>query len=229
VRVVTIPDYSAELCGGTHVARTGEIGPILIVSEASVGSGVRRIEALTGEASLRQLLRAQNVASEAARALRAPVEQLPRELRALQDQLRERERELEQLRVQLAASGVDGLAAHATRINGTQVLATRLNADDRDTLLQLGDRLRDKLGSGAIVLGSVIDGQPALLAMVTKDVVARGGHAGKLIQEIAPLVGGRGGGRPELAQGGGSDAGQLDAALAAVNGVIERQLAGSTT
>ena len=229
VRVVTIPAYSAELCGGTHVRRTGEIGPILIVSEGSVGSGVRRIEALPGDASLKQLLRDHGVATEAARALRAPIEELPRELRALQEQLRERERELEQLRVQFVATDVDGLAARATAVHGTQVLATRLDADDRDMLLQVGDRLRDKLGSGAIVLGSLIDGQPALLAMITKDVVARGGHAGKLMQEIALLVGGRGGGRPELAQGGGSDAGQLDTALAAVSGVIERQLAGSTT
>jgi alanyl-tRNA synthetase len=229
VRVVTIPAYSVELCGGTHVRRTGEIGPIVIVAEASIGSGVRRIEALTGDASLNQLMRAQTVVTELGRTLRAPVEALPGELRALQEQLRERERELEQLRVQLATSDVDSLAGGATRVNGAQVLATRLEAADRDTLLQVGDRLRDKLGSGVVVLGSVIDGQPALLAMVTKDLVARGGHAGKLIQEVAPIVGGRGGGRPEVAQGGGSDAGQLDAALAAVSGAVERQLAGSTT
>jgi alanyl-tRNA synthetase len=229
VRVVTIPAYSSELCGGTHVRRTGEIGPIVVVAEASIGSGVRRIEALTGEASLNQLMRAQAVATELGRALRAPVEALPGELRALQEQLRERERELEQLRVQLATADVDSLTSGVAQVNGAQVLATRLDASDRDTLLHVGDRLRDKLGSGVVVLGSVIDGQPALLAMVTKDLVARGGHAGKLIQEVAPIVGGRGGGRPEVAQGGGSDAGQLDAALAAVSGVIERQLAGSTT
>jgi alanyl-tRNA synthetase len=228
VRVVTIPAYSAELCGGTHVARTGEIGPIVVLSEASIGSGVRRIEALTGEAALKHLMAAQSAANEAARALRAPVEALPREVRALQEQLRAKERELEQLRVQLAASDVDSLVAEAASVGGARVLATRLDASDRDTLLQLGDRLRDKLNSGVIVLGSVIGAQPALLAMVTKDLVARGGHAGKLIQEIAPIVGGRGGGRPELAQGGGSDAGQLDAALAAVGGVVERQLAGTS-
>ena len=204
VRVVTIADFSKELCGGTHVRATGEIGRIVIVAESSVGAGVRRIEALTGDASLNQLLRAQAVATELGRTLRAPVEALPGELRALQEQLRERERELEQLRVQLATSDVDSLTGGATCVHGAQVLATRLEATDRDTLLQVGDRLRDKLGSGVVVLGSVIDGQPALLAMVTKDVVARGGHAGKLIQEVAPIVGGRGGGRPEVAHGGGS-------------------------
>ena len=228
VRIVSIPGYSTELCGGTHVARTGEIGPILVLSEASIGSGVRRIEALTGVEALKQLTRAQAMATEVSRTLRTSMEEAPRELRALQDQLREREREIDALRVRLASADIEKLVSQTVDVRGARVLATRLDTGDRDTLLQVGDRLRDKLGSGVIVLGGLINEQPALVAMVTRDVVARGGHAGKLVQELAPLVGGRGGGRPELAQGGGSNAAGLDAALATAAGAVERQIAGSS-
>jgi alanyl-tRNA synthetase len=206
------------------VRHTGEIGPIVILSESSIGSGVRRIEALTGEAAIQHLLHLQRVTTDLARSLRTTVEDLPGAARGLQEALREREREIEQLRVQMATSDVDRLLAGAVQVDGTSVLAARVDARDRDTVMQVGDRLRDKLGSGVIVLGSIINEQPALVAMVTKDLVSRGLHAGKLVQEIAPVVGGRGGGRPDVAQGGGTDVTRLDQALAAVQEAVKRQV-----
>jgi alanyl-tRNA synthetase len=226
VRVVKIGDYSAELCGGTHVAATGEIGPIVVLAESSIGSGVRRIEALTGDTAVKHLLRAHLVTNELARTLHAPVEGLLDEVRQLNSQIRERDRTIEQLRLEMATSDIDGLVERSVNVDGTQVLATRVPAQDRETMLQIGDRLRDKLQSGVIVLASEIDAQPALLAMVTKDQVGRGLSAGNLIKEIAPIVGGRGGGRPELAQGGGSDVSKLDEALATVATIVKRQVSG---
>jgi alanyl-tRNA synthetase len=226
VRVVKIGDYSAELCGGTHVSATGEIGPIVVLAESSIGSGVRRIEALTGDAAVKHLLRAHLVTNELARTLHAPVEGLLDEVRQLNSQIRERDRTIEQLRLEMATSDIDGLVERSISVDGTQVLATRVPAQDRETMLQIGDRLRDKLQSGVIVLASEIDAQPALLAMVTKDQVGRGLSAGNLIKEIAPIVGGRGGGRPELAQGGGSDVSKLDEALATVATIVKRQVSG---
>lgn len=226
VRVVSIGDFSAELCGGTHVARTGEIGPIVVLNESSIGSGVRRIEAITGAAAVDYQLRVHTVVSELTRMLHAPVDGLLDEVRQLTSTLREKDRLIEQLRVEIASSDVEKLTQNAVSVDGTQVLAARVDAHDRDTMLQLGDRLRDKLHSGVLVLASEIDTQPALVAMVTKDLVERGLHAGRLMQEIAPIVGGRGGGRPELAQGGGNDASMLDEALAAVEHIVKRQFSG---
>jgi alanyl-tRNA synthetase len=226
VRVVSIPGYSAELCGGAHVRHTGQIGPIVILSEASIGSGIRRIEALTGAAALRHIAQTQSIVSDISRTLRVPADALNDEVQRLQEQVRERDRALEQLRVQLATSDIDKLMTQAVEVDGTTVLALRIDASARDTLLQVGDRLRDKLRSGVVVLGGAIDAQPAIVAMVTGDLTARGLHAGKIIQDIAPIVGGRGGGRPELAQGGGNDISRLDEALARVPEVVKRQVNG---
>ncbi len=226
VRVVSIGDFSRELCGGTHVRHAAEIGPIVILSEASIGSGVRRIEALTGRAALEYLQRLQAVATDAARVLHVPVEEVSSELRSLQAAVRERDRTIDELRLSLATSDVDSIVGGAVDVGGVAVLATRVPANDRDTMLQIGDRLRDRLRSGVVVLGSEIDGKPALVAMVTKDLTARGLSAGKLIQELAPIVGGRGGGRPELANGGGTDATRIDEALGAVEAAVSRQLGG---
>jgi alanyl-tRNA synthetase len=226
VRVVEVPGYSIELCGGTHIARTGEIGPIVVLNEASIGSGIRRIEALTGSAALDYLLGLHRQTTDLARELRVGVDEIPGEVAALQQALRERERRLEQLQLQLATSDIDALLGQARAVDGTQVLVSRIEAGDRDTLLRVGDRLRDRLRSGVIVLGASIDERPALLAMVTNDQTGRGIHAGKIIQELAPLVGGRGGGRPELAQGGGTEIAKLDDALAAAPDVVARMVNG---
>jgi len=226
VRVITIPSFSKELCGGTHVTHTGEIGLFVITEESSVASGVRRVEALTGRAAAEYALRLQETSQRLVRDLHVPLEELPAQVAALQERLREREREIERLRVELASVQIGDLIEKAVTVDGTRVLAARVEAPNRDTLLQMGDRLRDKLASGVVVLGAVIDDRPALLAMVTRDLVQRGVDAGKLIREITPVVGGRGGGRPELAQGGGTDPSRLDAALETARSVVERQLTG---
>lgn len=226
VRVVEVLGYSVELCGGTHVGRTGEIGPVVITSESSIGTGTRRIEALTGGAALDYLAGLHRQATSLGQQLRVPPGDLEGAVGDLQDSLRERDRTISELRLQLASSGVDGLVEGAIQVDGTAVLATRVDAPDRETMLRVGDRLRDLIQSGVIVLASEIDSQPALVAMVTKDQTGKGLHAGRIIQQIAPIVGGRGGGRPELAQGGGSDLTRLDEALAAVETVVRDQVAG---
>jgi len=226
VRTVEIDGYSLELCGGTHVVRTGDVGPIIIQSESSIGSGVRRIEAITGEAALDYIGRAHRQLVNLSRDLRVPVDEVSAAVGDLQHMLREREREIERLKVQLAVSNVDAMLENVRQVNGTSYLAVKVDASDRETMLQLGDRLRDKLRSGVIVVGAEVGEQPALVAMVTRDVVERGVHAGKIIQAIAPIVGGRGGGRPELAQGGGSDVSKIGDALAAVEDAIRQQVAG---
>ncbi|MFN8590896.1 MAG: alanine--tRNA ligase [Thermomicrobiales bacterium] len=222
VRVVGIPDFSQELCGGTHVAMTGEIGPFLIVSEGSVAAGVRRIEAVTGDAAIERMLTQGRVLGESGRALRATWPELPAQIEALQERMRGLERENERLRGQLASARASDLIDRAIDVNGLRVLAVRADVDGKDALRQMGDRLRDRMGSGVVVLGAVIEGRPSLLAMVTPDLVAQGVKAGDIVRETAAIVDGRGGGRAELAEAGGKDAAKLDDALAAVAGIVER-------
>ncbi len=222
VRVVEIPEFSQELCGGTHVGATGDIGPFLIVSEGSVAAGVRRIEAVTGDAAIERMLTQQRLLEQSGRSLRATWSDVPEQIDALQERIRGLERETERLRGQLAAARVGDLLDRAVEVNGRRVLAVRADVDGKDALRQMGDRLRDRMGSGVVVLGAVIDGRPSLLAMVTPDLVAQGVKAGDIVRETAAIVDGKGGGRPELAEAGGKDAEKLDAALEAVAGIVER-------
>ena len=226
VRVVKIPGFSVELCGGTHVSHTGEIGLFVITSESSIASGVRRIEAITGRASVDYALRLHDMAGQLSHLLHVPTESISAQVAELSAAAREREREIERLRVELASVQVNELIGQVSTVDGIRLVASQVEAPDRDTLLQLADRLRDRLVSGVVVLGTAIDGRAALLAVVTKDLVPRGLNAGRLIQSIAPIVGGRGGGRPELAQGGGTDVNRLDEALAAAREIVERQVSG---
>jgi alanyl-tRNA synthetase len=226
VRVVGIPGFSQELCGGTHVRQTGDIGPFLIVSEGSVAAGVRRIEAVTGDAAIERMLDQQRTLEESGRALRAIWSEVPEQIESLQERIRGLERENERLRGQLASARAGDLLDEAVDVKGLRVLAARAEVDGKDALRQMGDRLRDRLGSGVVVLGAVIDGRPSLLAMVTPDLVARGVKAGDIVRETAAIVDGRGGGRPELAEAGGKDPEKLDAALAAVAGIVERGASG---
>ncbi|TVR72837.1 MAG: alanine--tRNA ligase [Sphaerobacteraceae bacterium] len=227
VRMISIDGYSRELCGGTHVDRTGEIGPFVITEETSVASGVRRIEAVTGDAAIDYLLHLQTTVETLERDLHVPVDQLVDQARSLQQRIREHEREIERLRVQMAASQVDDIVDAASDIDGVTLVSAVVAVPSRDVLLQLADRCRDKLGSAVIVLGADIDDRPALLAIVTKDLVERGVHAGKLIGEIASHVGGKGGGRPEMAQGGGTDASKISDAVGAAQNAVRQQLSGS--
>ncbi len=226
VRVVSIGDFSQELCGGTHVSRIGEIGPFMILSEGSVAAGVRRIEAMTGEAAIDRLHQMTKVLDASSRALRTPWAETPAAIEALQDRARSLEREIERLRGEIAGSKAGDLLDRAVEIGGLRILAARVEIDGKDGLRQLGDRLRDRIGSGAVVLGAVIDGKPSLLAMVTPDAVSRGVKAGDIVREAAVIVDGRGGGRPDLAEAGGKDPEKLDEAIAAVVAIVQRGLAG---
>jgi len=216
VRVLSFGDFSTELCGGTHVQRTGDIGLLTIVSEGGVAAGVRRIEAVTGEAALAYLSLGEHFLGEIARLVRSGREDAVAKVAGLVERSRRLEKEIEQLKARLATGkGVD-LAASAIDIGGTKVLAMRLDGLDAKALRAAVDQLKATLGRAVIVLGSVdADGKVLLVAGVTPDLTQRIG-AGELAAAAAAKVGGRGGGRPDFAQAGGPDASQLDAALALV-------------
>ncbi len=228
VRVIRIGDFSTELCGGTHTAATGEIGLIKILKEGSVSSGVRRLEAVTGEGSLRHFRKDHQletlVATLAVR--RTATISLPPTAEALKHELERREevkklrKELEQVRMKSAASSVSSATENVREVKGVKVLATRADNLERTQLRTLVDNLRNKLGSGVVVMGSVSDGKVALIVGVTKDLTSRV-QAGKIIAEVAKKVGGSGGGRPDMAEAGGKDPAALDAALAESYGVVE--------
>lgn len=225
VRVVSIDGFSQELCGGTHLQHTGEVGPFLVLSEGSVAAGVRRIEAITGTAAVERMLRQQSTLDALSRDARTPWNQLPEHVTGLRQKIRDSEREIHRLRSQLAGSGIDELIARAQSIDGFSVLSVKVVVESRGDLRELGDRLRDRLGSGVVVLGAVVDERPSLLAMVTGDIVQRGIKAGDLIREAAIHVDGKGGGRPDLAEAGGKNPAGLDDAMAAIEPFIRARLA----
>jgi alanyl-tRNA synthetase len=215
VRVVKIGDFSTELCGGTHTGASGEIGLVKLLSEGGVSSGVRRVEAVTGLGAL----------GEFRRGLQA--EELHNKLSTQQEEIKKLRRDLDQARMKSAATSVASAASQAVVVEGIQVLAQRVDSLDRGQLRTLVDNLRNKIGSGIVVLGSAQeDGKVALIAGVTKDLTERV-PAGRIINLLAPKVGGKGGGKPDTAEGGGSDVSALNAALASAPDVI-RELLGKT-
>jgi alanyl-tRNA synthetase len=224
VRVVKIGDFSTELCGGTHTGATGEIGLLKLTAEASVSSGVRRVEAVSGMGALDEFRRGYEAAQFATHVAgsgeTAPAEALRQRFTAQEDEIKRLRRELDQARMKSAASSVASAADQAIEIKGVKVLAQRVAALDRGQMRTLVDNLRNKLGSGVVVLGSAAeDGKVALIVGVTKDLTGRV-QAGKIVGQIAQRVGGSGGGRPDLAEAGGKDATQLDAALAGAPEVV---------
>ena len=215
VRVVKIGDFSTELCGGTHTGASGEIGLVKLLSEGGVSSGVRRVEAVTGLGAL----------GEFRRGLQA--EELHRKLSVQEEEIKKLQRDLDQARMKSAAASVSSAASQAVAVEGIQVLAQRVDSLDRGQLRTLVDNLRNKLGSGIVILGSAQeDGKVALIAGVTKDLINRVA-AGRIVSLLAPKVGGKGGGKPDTAEGGGSDVSALNAALASAPDVI-RELLGKT-
>jgi alanyl-tRNA synthetase len=181
---------------------------------------------MTGEAAIERMLSQQRVLDASGRAVRGSWAEVPEQIDGLQERIRGLERENERLRGQLASARAGDLLDRAVDVNGLRVLAVRADVDGKTALRQMGDRLRERMGSGVVVLGAVIDGRPSLLAMVTPDLVARGVKAGEIVRETAAIVDGRGGGRPELAEAGGKDAEKLDAALAAVADIVGRGATG---
>jgi alanyl-tRNA synthetase len=224
VRVLDLGDFSTELCGGTHVSRTGDIGVFKIVSEGGVAAGVRRIEAVTGEDALAYLHRGEHVLRAVAELVRGSREDAADKVGALIERTRKLEKELDALKARLASgAGVD-LAAGAVEIGGAKVVATRVDGADAKVLRAAVDRLKDRLKSAVIVLGTTdADGKVTLVAGVTADLTAKV-TAGELVAAAAAKVGGRGGGRPDFAQAGGSDASQLEAALALVPALVRSKL-----
>jgi len=212
VRVIKIGDFSTELCGGTHLGRTGEIGLLKVTTEGAVASGVRRVEAVAGPAALESVARTESALREAADILKIGPLEVPARLQKLIDEQRTLEKQLRELEARLARSRAEDLVASARQVNGVAVIAGRIDGLDADGLRSVADTLRTRLGSGVVCVGSVLDGKVNLIAAVTKDLTARF-PAGKLIQEVAKAVGGGGGGRPDLAQAGGKDPARLDAAL----------------
>ena len=225
VRVVGMGEFSVELCGGTHVNRTGDIGVFKIVSEGGVAAGVRRIEAVTGEVALAYLSETEDRLTEIARLVKGSREEVRDKVDQMTQRLRSMEKEMEQLKAKLASSQGDNLTNQAVEVEGVRVLAARLDGMQVKELRDTLDRLKDKLGSAAIVLATVDDDKVSLVAGVTRDLVKRL-HAGKLVGEVAAQVGGKGGGRPDMAQAGGKNPAALDSALAAVPEWIRQQLAG---
>jgi alanyl-tRNA synthetase len=228
VRVIRIGDFSTELCGGTHTAATGEIGLIKILKEGSVSSGVRRVEAVTGEGSLQHFRKdhqLENVVSALAghAETESPAAALQLELDKRDAEIKRLAREVDQLRMKSASSSVASANHKVKEVKGVKVLAHRVDNLERPQMRTLLDQLRDKVGSGVVVLGSATDGKVALIAGVTKDLTSRI-QAGKVIGQVAQKVGGKGGGRPDMAEAGGDKPEALDAALDEVYKVVEGML-----
>jgi alanyl-tRNA synthetase len=228
VRVVGMGDFSTELCGGTHVRHTGDIGFFKIVSESGVAAGVRRVEAVTGEGALAWVQEQEARLAEAAAALKAPVGELTPRITQLLESARGLERDLARLKSKLAASQGEDLVDQAVEVKGRsgellRVLAATLEGADVKTLRETMDKLKERLKSAAIVLGAVSDGKVALIAGVTADLTGRV-KAGELVNFVAQQVGGKGGGRPDMAQAGGTEPAKLPAALQSVKGWVEQRI-----
>ncbi|AOF82199.1 alanine--tRNA ligase [Methyloversatilis sp. RAC08] len=222
VRVLDIGS-SRELCGGTHVARTGDIGLFKITVEAGVAAGVRRVEAITGENAVGFVQGQDRLVAQAAAAFKAPPAELPAKIAQTLDHVRALEKELARLKSKLASSQGDDLAAQAVTVGSTKVLAAVMEGADVPALRETLDKLRDKLGSAAIVLAAVNDGKVSLIAGVTPDLTAKV-KAGELVNFVAAQVGGKGGGKPDMAQAGGTQPENLPAALAGVTTWVEGRL-----
>ncbi|CAN5744234.1 alanine--tRNA ligase [soil metagenome] len=226
VRMVMIPGVSTELCGGTHVRHTGDIGLFRIVSETGVAAGIRRVEAVTGTTAYRRSMQREDLLNEAAAAVKTTPDTLLRRLQQLVEENRELRRQLDRARQSGSADVVGDLIGSAETVDGTMVIARDLEAASGEELRGVGDRLRERLGSGAAVLAGRDADRIALIAVVTDDLITRGVRADALVRAVAKLTGGSGGGRPHMAQGGVGDASQLADALARTSELV-RQLLGA--
>ena len=216
VRVVQVGDYSLELCGGCHVPNTSVIGLFKIVSESGIGAGTRRIEAVTGEAAYKLLNDQINLLKEAATKLKANPKDVVNRIEALLGEMKQLQRENESLSAKLGNIEAGSLVSKIKEIDGVKVLYSKVQASDMNNLRNMADDLKQKIGSGIVLLGSVNDDKVNLIAGVTADLIEKGYHAGKLIKEVATRCGGGGGGRADMAQAGGKDKEKLDSALAFV-------------
>ena len=229
VRVVSVPGFSTELCGGTHVRATGDIGPFLIAEETGVAAGVRRIEAVTGAGAVDRIQQQQSALERTVRALGVPADQAPEAIARLQADTRRLARETEQLKMTLALGGGGrGDDDDSIAVGDARLVARRVTGLEKGALRGLADSLRDRIKRGVVVLAAENDGKVQLLVSVTKDLVDRV-KAGQLVKELAPIVGGGGGGRPDFAEAGGKDASKIDQLLARARELVTTALGGGTT
>jgi len=223
VRVVSVPEFSTELCGGTHVAATGEIGLFKIVSQGGVAAGVRRIEAVTGPGAYQHIKREAHVLAETAARLKARPMELADKVDKLAETSRDLEREVQRLQTRLLGGTLERLLESTMDVSGVRVVGALVEAADSKGMRELGDRLRDRLQSGVVALAMQADGKVTWVTMVTKDLAGRV-HAGNLARELAKLTGGGGGGRPDMAEAGGKDPAKIPEALAKLPDLVSGQL-----
>ena len=224
VRVVAMGDFSKELCGGTHVSNTGKITTFKIVSEAGVAAGVRRIEALTGEAVFAYYKDVEKTLAEAAKTAKATPANLIEKIEHMLADMKAMQSEIESLKSKAAKDALGDVMNQVTEVNGVKLLATSVEGVDMNGLRDLGDQLKEKLGQGVVVIASSANDKVNLIAMATDDAMAKGAHAGNLIKGIAGLVGGGGGGRPNMAQAGGKNPAGIPDAIAKVSEVLAEQV-----
>lgn len=224
VRVVSMGDFSKELCGGTHVHNTGEIMLFKIISESGIAAGVRRIEALTGNGVIAYYKAQEELLSQAARELKCNPLEVGEKITHMQSELKTLHSENESLKSKLAQNSMGDVMDKILEVSGIKLLATSVADVDMNGLRNLGDQLKDKLGEGVVVLASSKEGKVSLLAMVTDEAQKKGAHAGKLIKELASIVGGGGGGRPNMAQAGGKDASKIPDAIAKAAEILKKQI-----
>jgi alanyl-tRNA synthetase len=226
VRMVSIPGVSMELCGGTHVRHTAEIGLFRIVHETGVASGVRRIEAVTGPAAYKRAVEHEDLLHQLAAVVKTTPENLAHRLQQLVEENRELQKEAQRARTQGSANSVAQLLESAVALNGARIVATEVNVGSPDELKALGDNLREQLGSGAAVLAARFEDRSALLAVATDDMISRGLRADALVKAVAELTGGTGGGKPHMARAGVGDPSRIADALAQTLAIAERLLSG---
>ena len=225
VRVVSMGEFSKELCGGTHVNNTGVISVFKILSESGIAAGIRRIEAITAEGVFEYYKKQEEELYAAAKAAKCDVASLVKKIESLQEELKAVHSENEKLKAKLANNSLGDIMSQVKEVNGIKVLAARVPEADMNALRNLGDQMKEKLGESVILLVSAIDGKVSLVTMATDGAMAKGAHAGNLIKEVAVLVGGGGGGRPNMAQAGGKNPDGMDAAVEKAYIVVETQLA----
>ena len=221
VRVVSVGEFSKELCGGTHVHNSGEIGLFKIISETGVAAGVRRIEAVTGLNAIKYMEEKQRILKEACNALKCSEKDVLKKISSQGAEIKEKEKEILELKSKLASGVEDEILASVKEINGVKVAAYAVEGIDGNSLRDLGDKVRNKLSTGVVVLFSNVGGKVNLIAMSTKDVLDKGIHCGKIIKEVASIVGGGGGGRPDMAQAGGKNPENIKTALEKTYSVVE--------
>lgn len=224
VRVVQMGDYSKELCGGTHVENTSNIGLFKIISESSIASGVRRIEAITGKDVYEYLLELEEDIEKIGSIIKGNRKELVKRIENITEELKEKERQIDSLKSKMALSIVDDIIDSKRVINGVNLVTYNVENMDMNSLRDLGDKIRDRLESCLVVLASIKDGKISFVAMATKDLIEKGIHAGNIIREVAKVTGGGGGGRPDMAQAGGKDPSKVDEALNIVSTIVTSQI-----